>query len=62
MPTLNTYSDVIAILSYAPHCDDVADAILRRLALEAAGERLLAGLASVRVRIALVRIAAEVAQ
>lgn len=39
---MSSYSDVIVILCYAPHCDDIAMRTLDRLALIAAGERLSA--------------------
>ena len=38
------YADIVVILSLAPECGDIAQAELERLALEAAGARLLKSL------------------
>ncbi len=37
-----TYTDAIIVLTYAPHCSDIAHKILARKELEAAAARLLA--------------------
>lgn len=36
-----SYSDVVTILTLAPECSDIAQAALERLAMQAAGDRLM---------------------
>jgi hypothetical protein len=37
---MHSYSDVLIMLSYAPHCDDIAQGALAQLELAAAAARL----------------------
>jgi hypothetical protein len=37
---MHSYSDVIVMLSYAPHCDDIAQAALNQLDIAASAARL----------------------